>query len=105
MPTTFFLEKEITVSDFLTKTSIKIEKHNGDFWVIDEHKNSLLIEFRDSISVDDLNFNENKIKSLTRYGMNNPSNILDIIINTLKIEIITDEDIDEMFYNDSKTTK
>jgi hypothetical protein len=110
MSTTFHFEKEITISDLLTKTTIKVEKHNNEFWTIDEYNNSLTINLKDITSSNNLELNDildKKINSLTRHNMNTAYYILKIIVITFQSMYITDDDIDEMFYNDidSKLTK
>lgn len=90
MSTEYLFNRLISFKDINTKTNLKIELVNSQYWLVDDFTNTLLI----TTHVEDEIF----IHELTSYGLNNPTKIMDTLIETFNVKFITDNEKEIIFH-------
>ena len=77
-------QKQLNLKEIQEKTDIRVEEHEGKKFLI--YNGSVL-------PITDLDENEN-FTSISQYGMNALSEIMNIIVPTFQIKFITDNELD-----------
>lgn len=119
-------EKEFTIEDVENKTSIKIEYQKGNYWMSKNESSILINTYTDSLddveklknegySIEDENGityaikgdekrtiyldkgKKNEVVSITRFGGNDLSEILDELVITFQTRFITDDEEQELY--------
>lgn len=81
-------QKQLNLKEIQEKTDIRVEEHEGKKYLT--YNGSVL-------PITDLDENEN-FTSISQYGMNTLSEIMDIIVSTFQIKFFTDNELYEIYY-------
>ena len=97
MSTDFSFYTKITLQQVREETNIKVIEYNGNTFLEDSKGNKLVVNQgvftkEDSDEIDEDSF------ELTRYGDNNPKEIIDELVNKFGLKFLIDDDEDELIF-------
>jgi hypothetical protein len=99
----FTFNKKITINDIKQITSLKVIEENDKTWIVDNFNNYVCINdktwFVDNFNSD---HDDNDLE-ISVYGQNNPTKIIDELINHFQVKFLTDEEIEHLLRGEDYT--
>lgn len=98
MSTEFKFYTKIRLSQVEKQTNLKIIKKDDNLFLQDPDGNSLLVR-TGAWLIENSNESDHDTFELVRYGSNDPSNILDELVEKFELKFLTDDDEEYLHYN------
>ena len=97
MSVDYTFNKKISLENIERKTKLKIVINKDEKWLVDDFNNHILIKeknYRDKKG----NIVDSPTLELTVYGLNNPTKIIDLLIEHFDTKFITDNEEELLFH-------